>query len=60
MTSRLARTRITKIRTDESGKTGAYYGEGGVPMLGSALVLDPKVQDRIIAETGAPLSAVHE
>jgi len=29
---------ITKILTDESGKSGVYYDEKGQPMLGSALV----------------------
>ena len=49
---------ITKILTDESGKTGVYYDEGGRPMQGSALVRDPKFQDRVVAETRALLAAV--
>jgi len=49
---------ITKILTDESGKTGVYYDEGGHPMLGSALVRDPKFQDRVVAETRALLATV--
>jgi hypothetical protein len=40
---------ITKILTDTSGRTGVYYDEGSHPMQGSALVSDPKFQDRIIA-----------
>jgi NAD(P)-dependent dehydrogenase (short-subunit alcohol dehydrogenase family) len=42
---------ITKILTGASGQTGVYYDEGGQPMLGSALVRDPKFQDRVVAET---------
>jgi NAD(P)-dependent dehydrogenase (short-subunit alcohol dehydrogenase family) len=47
---------ITKILIDTSGKTGVYYDEGGHPMQGSALLRDPKFQDRIVAETRALLS----
>jgi hypothetical protein len=49
---------ITKILTDESGQTGVYYDESGHPMLGSALVCDPKFQDRVVAETRALLATV--
>jgi len=49
---------ITKILTDESAQTGVYYDESGHPMLGSALVCDPKFQDRIVAETRALLATV--
>jgi NAD(P)-dependent dehydrogenase (short-subunit alcohol dehydrogenase family) len=49
---------ITKVLTDGSGQTGVYYDEGGKPMLGSALVRDPKFQDRIVAETRALLATV--
>ena len=49
---------ITKILTDESGKSGVYYDEKGQPMLGSALVQDPKFQDRVVAETRALLAKV--
>jgi NAD(P)-dependent dehydrogenase (short-subunit alcohol dehydrogenase family) len=42
---------ITKIMIDASGQTGVYYDEGGHPMRGSALVRDPKFQDRVVAET---------
>jgi NAD(P)-dependent dehydrogenase (short-subunit alcohol dehydrogenase family) len=49
---------ITKIMIDASGQTGVYYDEGGHPMLGSALVRDPKFQDRIVAETRALLATV--
>jgi NAD(P)-dependent dehydrogenase (short-subunit alcohol dehydrogenase family) len=48
----------TKVLIDESGKTGIYYDESGHPMLGSALVRDPKFQDRVVAETRALLSTV--
>ena len=49
---------ITKIMIDASGQTGVYYDEGGNPMLGSALVRDPKFQDRVVTETRALLSAI--
>jgi NAD(P)-dependent dehydrogenase (short-subunit alcohol dehydrogenase family) len=49
---------ITKILSDASGRTGIYYDEGGHPMLGSALVRDPKFQDRVVAETRAFLSTI--
>jgi NAD(P)-dependent dehydrogenase (short-subunit alcohol dehydrogenase family) len=51
---------ITKILIDASGRTGVYYDEGGDPMLGSALVRDPKFQDRVVAETRALLATVTE
>jgi hypothetical protein len=35
-----------------------YYDEGGHPMLGSALVRDPKFTDRVVAETRALLATV--
>jgi NAD(P)-dependent dehydrogenase (short-subunit alcohol dehydrogenase family) len=49
---------ITKIMLDGSGKTGVYYDESGRPMKGSALVQDPKFQDRVVAETRALLASV--
>jgi hypothetical protein len=49
---------ITKILIDSSGQTGVYYDEGGRPMLGSALVRDPKFQDRVVAETRALLTSM--
>lgn len=49
---------ITKVLTDEHGKTGIYYDEKGEPMLGSELVQDPKFQDRVVAETRALLSKI--
>jgi NAD(P)-dependent dehydrogenase (short-subunit alcohol dehydrogenase family) len=49
---------ITKILTDESTKTGVYYDEKGLAMLGSVLVRDPVFQDRVVAETRALLSKV--
>ena len=48
----------TKVLIDASGQTGIYYDEGGHPMLGSALVRDPKFQDRVVAETRALLSTI--
>ena len=47
---------ITKVLIDASGQTGFYYDEGGHPMLGSALVRDPKFAERVVAETRAFLS----
>jgi hypothetical protein len=49
---------ITKIVINESGETGIYYDERGRPMLASALVRDPKFQDRVVAETRALLSTI--
>ena len=49
---------ITKILIDASGQTGVYYDEGGRPMSGSALVRDPKFQDRVVAETRALLATI--
>jgi len=49
---------IMKVLIDASGQTGVYYDESGHPMLGSALVRDPKFQDRIVAETRAFLSTI--
>jgi NAD(P)-dependent dehydrogenase (short-subunit alcohol dehydrogenase family) len=57
-TPRRAARVITKIMIDASGQTGVYFDEGGHPMLGSALVRDPKFQDRIVAETRALLATV--
>ncbi len=47
---------ITKVLIDTSGQTGVYYDERGQPMTGSALVRDPKFQDRVVAETRALLA----
>jgi hypothetical protein len=49
---------ITTVMIDASGQTGVYCDEGGHPMLGSALVRDPKFQDRVVAETRALLSTL--
>jgi NAD(P)-dependent dehydrogenase (short-subunit alcohol dehydrogenase family) len=49
---------ITHALLNESGATGVYYDDGGHPMLGSALVRDPKFQDRVVAETCVLLSKV--
>jgi NAD(P)-dependent dehydrogenase (short-subunit alcohol dehydrogenase family) len=56
-TSKRAAREITKILIDTSGHTGVYYDERGNPMQGSALVSNPKFQDRVVAETRAFLSA---
>jgi hypothetical protein len=50
-TPKLAAPVITKVLMYEPGATGVYYDEKGHPMLGSALVRDPKFQDRVVAET---------
>jgi hypothetical protein len=47
---------ITNVLVNESGETGVYYDEKGHPMLGSALLRDPKFQDRVVAETRALLA----
>jgi hypothetical protein len=57
-TPKRAARMITRIMVDHSGPSGMYYDESGQPMLGSALVHDPKCQDRIVAETRALLSSV--
>jgi NAD(P)-dependent dehydrogenase (short-subunit alcohol dehydrogenase family) len=49
---------ITQILIDASGQTDVYYDEGGHPMRGSALVRDPKFQDRVVVETRALLATV--
>jgi NAD(P)-dependent dehydrogenase (short-subunit alcohol dehydrogenase family) len=49
---------LTKIFTEMSEKTGVYFSEKGIPMLGSELSQDPKFQDRIVAETRALLQKV--
>jgi NAD(P)-dependent dehydrogenase (short-subunit alcohol dehydrogenase family) len=46
----------TKVLIDASGQSGIYYDDGGHPMLGSALVRDPKFTDRVVAETRALLA----
>ena len=48
----------TKVLLNASGQTGIYYDDGGHPMLGSALVRDPKFTNRVVAETRALLSTV--
>jgi hypothetical protein len=49
---------ITKVVINASCQTGVYYDEGGHPTLGSALVRDPKFQDRVVAETHDLLSTI--
>ena len=46
------------VAINESAETGIYYDERGRPMLASALVRDPKFQDRVVAETRALLSTI--
>jgi NAD(P)-dependent dehydrogenase (short-subunit alcohol dehydrogenase family) len=57
-TPKLAAPVITKVLLNGSGETGVYYDEKGKPMLGSALVRDPKFQDRVVSETRALLATV--
>jgi NAD(P)-dependent dehydrogenase (short-subunit alcohol dehydrogenase family) len=57
-TPKRAARMITRVLTDDSGATGVYYDENGKPMRGSAQVLDPKFNDRVVAETRAFLAAV--
>ena len=57
-TPRRAALVLTKILTDESGRTGMYYDEKGHPMSGSALVSDPKFDARVVAETRSLLATV--
>jgi len=49
---------ITKVLTDDSGRTGVYYDEKGRPMSGSTLVRDPEFSERVVAETRALLAGV--
>jgi len=49
---------ITKVLTDDSGRTGVYYDDKGRPMNGSALVRDPAFDERVVAETRALLARV--
>ena len=51
---------IAKVLINESGQTGLYYDDQGHPMQGSALVRDPKFQERVVSETRALLSRVPE
>jgi NAD(P)-dependent dehydrogenase (short-subunit alcohol dehydrogenase family) len=47
---------ITRVLTDDSGRTGVYYDEAGRPMQGSALVREPEFAGRVVAETRALLA----
>lgn len=49
---------ITKVLTDETGKTGIYFDEKGVPMQGAELSRDIKFQERVVSETRALLAKV--
>ncbi len=57
-TPKRAARMITKVLINESEQTGMYYDEHGHPMIGSALVRDPKFQDRVVAETRDLLSTL--
>jgi NAD(P)-dependent dehydrogenase (short-subunit alcohol dehydrogenase family) len=57
-TPKLAAPVITKVLMNEPGVTGVYFDEKGHPMLGSALVRDPKFQYRVVAETRALLLTI--
>ncbi len=48
---------ITSVLINKDGKTGVYYDEKRHPMQASALVLNPRFQDRVVSETRAFLSA---
>jgi hypothetical protein len=48
---------ITKVVTEESDRTGAYFDENGKPMVASAQVRDPAFADRIVAETRTLLAS---
>jgi NAD(P)-dependent dehydrogenase (short-subunit alcohol dehydrogenase family) len=49
---------ITKVLLNKAGQTGLYYDDEGHQMQGSALVSDPKFQERVVTETRALLSKV--
>jgi NAD(P)-dependent dehydrogenase (short-subunit alcohol dehydrogenase family) len=49
---------ITKVLTDQSDATGAYYDENGKLMLASRQVRDAEFSDRYVAETRALLATV--
>jgi NAD(P)-dependent dehydrogenase (short-subunit alcohol dehydrogenase family) len=57
-TPKRAARMITKVLINESEQTGMYYDEHGQPMIGSALVRDPKFQDQVVAETRDLLSTL--
>jgi NAD(P)-dependent dehydrogenase (short-subunit alcohol dehydrogenase family) len=48
----------TNVLINASGQTGIYYDDDGSPMLSSALVREPKFQERVVAETRALLSTI--
>ncbi len=48
---------ITRIMTDKSRGTDAYFDHHGKPTPGSTLALDPDFQDRVLAETRAFLAS---
>jgi NAD(P)-dependent dehydrogenase (short-subunit alcohol dehydrogenase family) len=57
-TSKRAAKVITRILTDTSDATGAYYDENGHPMSGSKQVSDPAFADRYVAESRELISSL--
>jgi hypothetical protein len=53
-----ARERIEMATQAFSNNHPDRYDESGHPMLGSALVCDPKFKDRVVAETRDLLATV--
>ena len=51
---------ITKILTDPSDATGAYYDEKGRPMQASKQVSDPAFSDRVVAQTRSAPGQGHQ
>ena len=49
---------IVKVLMNESGENGVYYDDKGHPMLGSALVQNPRFTARVMAETRALVSTI--
>ncbi len=47
---------ITRVLMNQADETGVYYDDRGDPMLGSALVLDPRYRARAVNETRALLA----
>ena len=52
----LAISVVRDLSDPASAQTGIYNDEGGHPMLGSALVRDPNLHDRVVAQTRALLA----
>jgi NAD(P)-dependent dehydrogenase (short-subunit alcohol dehydrogenase family) len=49
---------ITQVLLNESGSTGVYFDDEGLPMRPSTLVRDPKFTARVVAETRSLLTTV--